>query len=133
MYKCKSECCYNCIVFYICSEYCILSTFVRNTTFCCKNVLEANLQGKASLGTADTPAICCELRLNTMMMMMLVLCIIIIIIIVIIIIIIIIKMFTMISSSVDSYVVHWRARGQQTWETRTILVPPVDRPTTEKV
>ena len=35
--------------------------------------------------------------------------------------------------SVDSYVVHWRARGQQTWETRTILVPPVDRPTTEKV
>ena len=36
-------------------------------------------------------------------------------------------------ASVDSYVVHWRARGQQTWETRTILVPPVDRPTTEKV
>ena len=35
--------------------------------------------------------------------------------------------------SVDSYVVHWRARGRQTWETRTILVPPVDRPTTEKV
>ena len=35
--------------------------------------------------------------------------------------------------SVDSYVVHWRARGQQTWDTRTILVPPVDRPTTEKV
>merc|ERR1719385_398345 len=35
--------------------------------------------------------------------------------------------------SVDSYVVHWRARGQQTWETRTILVPPVDRPTTEKM
>ena len=30
-------------------------------------------------------------------------------------------------------IVHWRARGQQTWETRTILVPPVDRPTTEKV
>ena len=37
------------------------------------------------------------------------------------------------SFSVDSYVVHWRARGQQTWETRSILVPPVDRPTTEKV
>ena len=35
--------------------------------------------------------------------------------------------------SVDSYVVHWRARGQMTWDTRTILVPPVDRPTTEKV
>jgi len=35
--------------------------------------------------------------------------------------------------SVDSYVVHWRARGQQTWDTRTILVPPVDRPTTEKM
>ena len=91
-------------------------------------MLEANLQGKASLGTADRLAICCKLRLKTMMMMMLVLCIIIIIIII-----IIIKMFTMISSSVDSYVVHWRARGQQTWETRTILVPPVDRPTTEKV
>ena len=39
----------------------------------------------------------------------------------------------MMSFSVDSYVVHWRARGQQTWETRSILVPPVDRPTTEKV
>ena len=35
--------------------------------------------------------------------------------------------------SVDSYVLHYRARGQSTWETRTVLVPPVDNPSTEKV
>ena len=36
-------------------------------------------------------------------------------------------------SSVDSYVLHYRARGQQAWHTRTVLVPPVDKPSTEKV
>ena len=57
------------------------------------------------------------------------------IIIVVVIIVVIIAVIIIVVSipSVDSYVVHWRARGQQTWETRTILVPPVDRPTTEKV
>lgn len=35
--------------------------------------------------------------------------------------------------SVDSYVLHYRARGQQAWHTRTVLVPPVDKPSTEKM
>jgi len=35
--------------------------------------------------------------------------------------------------SVDSYVLHYRARGQSSWETRTVLVPPVDNPSTEKM
>jgi hypothetical protein len=30
-------------------------------------------------------------------------------------------------------VLHYRARGQQAWDTRTVLVPPVDRAPTEKV
>jgi len=35
--------------------------------------------------------------------------------------------------SVDSYVLHYKARSQDFWDTRTVVVPPVDRPSIEKM